>query len=108
MKPEAPPSHLTAATAAWWTQVTTDYALESHHLKMLTLACEAFDRATEARELLAKEGIVVEDRFGAPRPHPAVSIERDARLAFVRIVRELDLDGEPLPDPRPSRLPRNR
>jgi hypothetical protein len=52
--------------------------------------------------VIDREGIVVSGRFG-PRPHPAVGIEKDSRIAFARLMRELDLDGEPLPDPR---LPR--
>ncbi len=63
----------------------------------------AWDRAEEARDRLAKDGTYYTDRFGAPKVHPAVAVERDARLAFMRAVRELDLDGEPLPDPRPPR-----
>lgn len=99
------PSHLTAPTKAWWRQVAAEYDLEAHHLRLLTLACEAWDRAAQAREILAESGPVIDDRFGQPKAHPAVAIERDARIAFARLVRELDLDGEPLPDPR---MPRRR
>jgi hypothetical protein len=50
----------------------------------------------------------IEDRFGFPRP-PEIAVERDSRLAFARLVRELDLDTEATPDgKRPPALPSNR
>ncbi|MEJ7714176.1 MAG: hypothetical protein WKF40_00095 [Thermoleophilaceae bacterium] len=52
---------------------------------------------------LAQHGTTYTDRFGQPRARPEVNIERDARIAFARLLRELDLDGEPAPDPRPPR-----
>jgi len=97
------PSHLSKASAAWWRSVVGTYDLEQHHERVLTLAATAYDRATEARETLAEDGTYFRDKHGAPKAHPAVSVERDARLAFARLIRELDLDGEPLPDPRPPR-----
>jgi P27 family predicted phage terminase small subunit len=99
----APPKHLATATKKWWKAVVADYELEQHHVRLLTLAAEAWDRAQQAREILAEEGVTFVDRFDAPKAHPAVAIERDARIAFARLIRELDLDGEPLPDPRPRR-----
>ena len=80
-----------------------DYDLESHHQRLLQAACEAWDRLQEAREVLRKEATYVEGRYGV-RAHPAVAVERDSRVAFARLLRELDLDGEPAPDPRPTRL----
>jgi phage terminase small subunit len=67
------------------------------------MAGEAFDRATEARETIEAEGTYFKDRFGCPKAHPAVAVERDARVLFARLVRELDLDGDVAPDPRPPR-----
>jgi hypothetical protein len=66
----------------------------------LTLAAEAFDRANQAQALLARDGLVVEGREGGVRPHPAVSVRRDAEISFSRLLRELDLDTEP---PGPNR-----
>ena len=102
-KNSAPP-HLRPDTAAWWRTVSTDYALEQHQLRILTLAAEAWDRCTEAREALAKYGPVYVDRFQQPRARPEISIERDSRIAFARLVRELALDLNP-PD-EPGRPPR--
>lgn len=94
------PEHLRAATREWWASVVRDFDLEEHHVRLLTLAAEAYDRCEEARETLAREGAYFSDRFGAPRAHPAVAVERDSRIAFARLMRELDLEGAPLPDPR--------
>lgn len=89
------PAHLTDPTRVWWRSVVKDYNLEPHHLRLLQAACEAWDRLQEARELLQRDGLVVEGREGGIRPHPAVAIERDCRTGFARLIRELDLDVEP-------------
>lgn len=88
------PSHLEAATAAWWRHVAGRFELEQHHERLLTAACEAWDQAQAARVELVSAGMFYEDRFGQPRAHPAVAVERDARIAFARLVRELDLDSD--------------
>jgi P27 family predicted phage terminase small subunit len=89
------PAHLRPDTRAWWQSVHQDFDLEEHHSRLLTMACEAWDRACQAREILAKDGIVIGGRQAAVRPHPAIAIERDARIAFARLVAQLNLDGEP-------------
>ena len=83
--------------------VLAEYELQPHHVRLLSLAAEAWDRAQQARTALAEHGTTYLDRFGTPRARPEVAIERDSRLAFARILREVDLDGEVGPDPR---LPR--
>jgi phage terminase small subunit len=101
-KPRAP-SDLRPETRRWFEHVTDEFALEQHHVRLLTLAGEAWDRCTQAREALDKLGLTVEDRFGFPRPRPEIAVERDSRLAFARLVRELDLDTEATPES--ARLP---
>ena len=93
-KPAAPP-HLEAATRAWWSQAVADYQFEPHHLRLLTLAGEAWDRGQAARAAIATLGLTFDDRFGAPHARPEVAIERDSRLSFARLLRELDLDVDP-------------
>lgn len=91
------PAHLSKEAADWWRRIVAEYELEASHLKLLQLAAEAWDRAAQARRILAKEGVTYRDRFGKPRKHPAVSIEEQARLQFARLVREIDLEGETHP-----------
>jgi phage terminase small subunit len=98
------PGHLAPSTRDWWESVLRDYVLEPHHVRVLTLAGEAFDRATQAREAIAVHGMVYLDRFGTPHPRPEVAIERDSRLAFARLLRELALDVEAPSDPRVPRI----
>jgi P27 family predicted phage terminase small subunit len=103
-----PPAHLRAATRRWFEQVVVEYVLEAHHVRILTLAAESWDRGQQAREILAREGLTFEDRFGAPKPRPEVAIERDSRTAFARLLRELGLDtGSPAAEARGPRLPAN-
>ena len=52
-----PPKHLSAAMRSWWQSVTKSFALEPHHLLLLERACCAWDRAEQAREILARDGL---------------------------------------------------
>jgi phage terminase small subunit len=104
----APPRHLKPETKKWFASVMDEYELEPHHIKLLTLAAESWDRATQAREALAEHGICYTDRFGAPRKRPEVSIEEAARIAFARLTRELDLDCGSPATPQPPALHSNR
>ena len=91
-----PPSHLTKDAKAWWKEVVRDYALEPHHLRLLQCAAEAWDRMQQARKALADHGaLTFTDDKGTIKNHPAVSVEKDSRIAFARLVRELNLDQEP-------------
>jgi phage terminase small subunit len=104
-----PPKHLRPATRRWFANVIEAYELEPHHLRRLQLAGEAWDRGEQARLALAEHGITFLDRWGAPHPRPEVAIERDSRLSFTRLIRELDLDvGQPAVPSRPPALVSNR
>jgi phage terminase small subunit len=103
-----PPSHLRAETKKWFSSVLEEYELEDHHVRLLTLACEAWDRATLAREAIAEHGLTYLDRFSSPRKRPEVSIAEAATIAFARLVREMSLDVEPPEASRPPGLASNR
>jgi len=99
-----PPGHLRAATRRWFASVVADYDLDPHHVRLLTLAAEAWDRGQQAREVIDRDGMTFSDRFGQPKARPEIAIERDSRIGFARLIRELGLDVEPPPEaPRMAR-----
>jgi phage terminase small subunit len=103
-RPPKAPKHLRPATRRWFVVVMTNFEMEEHHERVLLLACEALDRATAAREAIGKHGITYLDRFGAPKPRPEVAIERDSKVVFARLLRELRLDLDEAPESRPPGL----
>ena len=92
-----PPDYLSAAMQAWWKQVMTHYEMEPHHTHLLQAATEAWDRMQQARQVLAERGLSYEITGGRQLPLPEVAIERDSRIAFARLVRELGLDDSTPP-----------
>jgi phage terminase small subunit len=78
----------------WGQSVCEAYVLQPHHLKLLQAAAECWDRYQAAREQLDREGLIIPGRQGQ-KPYPAIAVERDSRLGFARLIRELDLDTEP-------------
>lgn len=98
------PGHLSPDSAGWFRTLMKTYAFEAHQVRLLQVACEAWDRKEQARLELASDGLTVVDGAGMKRAHPCVVIERDARVAFLRAVRELSLSDDDVADIRPPRL----
>lgn len=63
---------------------------------VLDAAVQAHDRMREAQAAVAADGVVVRDRFGQPKAHPLLTVERDSRAAFLAGIKQLGLDLEPL------------
>jgi len=95
------PSHLSQESKNFYRKVVSDFEFEEHHLKILQAACETWDRIVEARIEVEKKGQFFVDRWNQPRENPAAKSERDQKVVFARLLRELNLDIAP-PD---SRLP---
>jgi phage terminase small subunit len=90
-----PPAYLKSETRDWINYVLSEYSLDQHHFRLLVLAAEAWETGQTARAEIAKHGAVYTDRFNAPRKRPEVGIMAEARIAFARLLRELDLDVDP-------------
>src|SRR5262245_66628836 len=87
------PDHLSPDMQRWWQTENEKFAFDTHQLKILEAACGAWDRMTQARLALSKHGLTYEDDKGGIRPRPEIAIERDSRIAFARLLRELHLDN---------------
>ena len=94
-----PPKHLSPESKRWWRQLATDYAITPHHHRVLTLACEAWDRCVSARQEIERHGLTYDDPKRGPRMRPEVVIERDSRAAFAALVKQLKLDDDDTPLP---------
>lgn len=98
------PGHLSGNTKKWFEGIANDYELESHHIKMLILAAEAWDRCCQARIIIDKEGMTFVNRFDEVKARPEIAIERDSKILFARLIRELNLDTETPEESRPPAL----
>lgn len=92
---QKPPKQLSKPGRAYWHTVTTTFVLDDDGLALLLQACTMLDRAEAAAATIAVEGLTQRDRFGQLKPHPCVEVERQSRLAFARLRRELNLSDPP-------------
>jgi len=88
------PIHLSESARKIYKSIVENYKLEERHLAVLTKALEAYDRADQAKQILDEQGLTFINRAGNPQPRPEVAIERDSRLAFARLLKDLGLDYE--------------
>jgi phage terminase small subunit len=93
----SPPDHLSPETKIWWQGIIS--ALEPHQYRTFQAAGEAWDRYCEARAILARDGLSYADDKGRRFARPEVAIERDARVAYLRCMRDLKLDAPPPKEP---------
>lgn len=97
-------SGLRKAGRALWRAVLADYALSAAELRVLDHACQAADRAAEAKAEVDRDGVTVEGRYG-PRIHPAAAVERDARAAVLRALKDLGVVDRREPGRRDDHTP---
>jgi P27 family predicted phage terminase small subunit len=90
------PEHLSAEAGAFWSDIVLDYDITDQYGQMLLLqACEALDLIRECQAIIGEDGKKILDRFGAPKAHPLLTVERDARSQFSMFLNRLELEPEP-------------
>jgi P27 family predicted phage terminase small subunit len=95
IRPDKPPAHLSVESKRLWKMLNDEWSLDTQSLILLKTALESYDRMTSARELLETEGTVYTIETGFRRPHPALSIEKEAKRLFLQAWRQLSFDVEP-------------
>lgn len=98
------PEHLSAEAGAWYVQVVRDFDLDDTGQALLRMAGELWDRAESARKIVAAEGAIIRSSTGTPKEHPAAALERNSKVCFSRLVRELALGSELEEPGRPPRI----
>jgi phage terminase small subunit len=98
--PELPrcPKGYSREARGLWQQVVELWELDPAALALLDNSCRALMRCREAQRLLARDGIILQDRSGRAKAHPAVAIEQGAMLAMLRHMRALELNVDPIRD----------
>jgi phage terminase small subunit len=109
--PEQPPldpgATLSQAALELKARLLAEYQVDdAAGLAVLQTALEAFDAMREAQAVVAEHGPCFKDRYGQLRVNPATVIVRDSRAQFLRALKDLNFDLEPLkPGGRPPAIP---
>jgi phage terminase small subunit len=91
-----PPAHLGPDGLSLWRAVQLEYSIDDPAgLELLRQAVEAADRIASVKKQIDESGELLVIK-GVPRVNPLCAVERDARAALVRCIRNLNLDLEPL------------
>jgi P27 family predicted phage terminase small subunit len=100
-----PPRSLGNHGQALWNRVTNEYAVEdAAGRELLTLACQALDRAESLRQTIDNDGELLHTRTGHVKEHPALRHELASRAFVAKMLLRLGLDVEPM-RPGPGRPP---
>ena len=70
-----PPADLSARSKRLWVAVLAGFELSPAELELLRSALISLDRADQAAEVVKRDGVVVVDRYGTPKQHPACDVE---------------------------------
>jgi hypothetical protein len=88
------PSGLNARGKGFWTQITEDFDLDSAELEVLKEACRTLDEIEALKAAAVELGPMVKGSAGQWTVNPALTEVRQARAAFERMVKVLNLPSD--------------
>jgi hypothetical protein len=97
------PEFLGETGRKWAERVVKSFKFSDHEIEAVWQAAGCLDRITEAQKGIAENGAVVENRHHELKANPSVALERDNKILFCRLCRELNLFEGKAPD---TRIPR--
>jgi hypothetical protein len=87
----------------WAKRLQDEYGIEdAGGIHLLTVFADADTGERNAQDIVEREGMVIQDRFGQSKAHPLLNVIRDCRSQKLHALKLLNLDLEPLKD-RPGR-----
>lgn len=92
MKFPEPPLSLSQEARDIWRTIVSGWKIDAAGQLILASGLEAFDEMRLAQAILKKEGSGFQDRFGQPKAHPQTIVLRDARAAYLRTLKLLNLE----------------
>lgn len=86
-----PPKHLSERAQSLWREIVPRRAKSAERIALVQTALEALDRADQAREVVAAEGMTVRtEKTGTAHAHPLLKVEAESRKTFMKIWDRLD------------------
>ena len=92
MKEKRPPKHLSKESKKLWRSICSQWDFDASGFMLLQTAFEAYDRLLEAKNIIDRDGIVIETPTKFKKIHPALRIEKESRAGFLQAWRMLNLD----------------
>lgn len=93
----APPRPLGQHGRDLWDRVQAGFCItDAGGTEMLCLACQAIDRAERCREIIDRDGEMIEGATGAMRAHPLIREELQGRAFAMRTIDRLGINKEAL------------
>ncbi|ACN17850.1 hypothetical protein HRM2_48010 [Desulforapulum autotrophicum HRM2] len=89
------PAHLSESAESIWLEYAGTIIKSPARLALFQSGLEAMDRAKQARQLVAKEGMIQKtERSGVSHAHPGLKIEKESQAAMLKAFKLLGIQHD--------------